>query len=75
MNDRLVFHDRLRWLPADIKSDNPHALTFLRLRRDHGLQWEIEACARNGIEFITVLRKTAVETFDRNEPDFRPPSA
>lgn len=45
---------------------------FLRLRRDHGIGWEIEAAARNGIEFITVVRKTSVETYDRNEPSFRP---
>jgi SAM-dependent methyltransferase len=45
---------------------------FINMRRRHGLEFEIEACARNGIEFITVLRKTAVESFDRNEPGFRP---
>jgi|GEM_PF-3489854 len=77
--DEAAFHTAVRGTHVDWHF---HAWTqseiqelFLRLRRDHGLQWEIEAAARNGIEFITVLRKTAVETFDRNEPDFRPLSA
>ncbi|MFA6961136.1 MAG: methyltransferase domain-containing protein [Opitutaceae bacterium] len=48
---------------------------FLNMRRAHGLEFEIETIARNGIEFITVLRKTTVESYDRNEPEFRPLSS
>lgn len=41
---------------------------FVELRRRHGIAFEIESMSRNGIEFIIVLRKTAVEARDRNEP-------
>lgn len=44
---------------------------FLRAGRDYGLDWEIEAISRNGIEVITVLRKTKVEVYDRNNPATR----
>ncbi len=74
--DETAFHDAVRgthvnwhfhaWTQAEITE------IFLRLRRDHCMDWEIEANVRNGIEIITVIRKTTVESYDRNEPEFRP---
>lgn len=48
---------------------------FLRLRRDHGFNWEIQAIMRQGNEVIVVLKKEDVEIWDRGDPATKPPTS
>jgi hypothetical protein len=67
-----AFHEKIRGKHVDWHFHTWTQLEivelFVELRRRHDIAFEIESMGRNGIEFIAVLRKTAVESRDRNAP-------
>lgn len=48
---------------------------FLRMRREHGFEWEIAAIMHNGHEVVVVARKEKVVSWDRANPSTRPSTA